>query len=233
MKKIILLHGAIGSKDQLEELAKAFKTKNFEPFLFNFSGHGGTEFNEKGFSISVFVEELQNFIEEKKLNGAHIFGYSMGGYVALYLASQKENLVGKIITLGTKFSWSKETAEKEIKLLDIKIINEKVPKFAEALKIRHGNNRDMLLNKTSEMMLELGRHNILNAENFSKIKNEVLLGVADKDNMVSAEETLFVYRHLTNASMYMLPDTKHPIETVDKQLFCKICIDFLEKSKTV
>jgi esterase/lipase len=150
----------------------------------------------------------------------------MGGYVALYLAHRNPSILGNIITLGTKFEWSPEIAQKEVKMLDSKTIIEKVPKFAEALQKRHGQNWELLLQKTAEMMLSLGNKNALSLTDFTTIENKVLIGLADKDNMVSLEETTAVYKQLKNGAMYMLPNTKHPIETVDVGLLGKIFVEF-------
>jgi hypothetical protein len=51
-----------------------------------------------------------------------------------------------------------------------------------------------------------------------------LIGLADKDNMVSLEETTAVYKQLKNGAMYMLPNTKHPIEIVNVGLLLKIIL---------
>ena len=50
MKNIVLLHGAIGAKDQLQPLADLLKN-DFIVHVFNFSGHGGKPFAEEHFSI--------------------------------------------------------------------------------------------------------------------------------------------------------------------------------------
>jgi esterase/lipase len=225
MKNIILLHGAIGAKDQLETLFVELKQQDFNVFLFSFSGHGKTPFQSQ-FGIEQFALELKQFIKNNHLEKPTIFGYSMGGYVALYLAHQQPDLLGNIITLGTKFEWSPEISQKEIKMLDSKTITEKVPKFAEALQTRHGDDWKLLLQKTSEMMLSLGNKNALKIPDFYAIENNVLIGLADKDNMVSLDETLFVYKQLKNGSMYMLPNTKHPIESVNVSLLTKIITEF-------
>lgn len=221
MKNIILLHGAIGAKDQLEILSLELKQQGFNVFSFSFSGHGKIPFQSQ-FGIEQFALELEQFIKNNHLEKSTVFGYSMGGYVALYLAHQQPNLLGNIITLGTKFEWSPEISQKEIMMLDCKIIAEKVPKFAEALKTRHGDDWELLLKKTAEMMLSLGNKNALSLNDFSSIENNILIGLADKDNMVSLDETLFVYKQLKNGSMYMLPNTKHPIESVNVSLLTKI-----------
>ncbi len=225
MKQIILLHGAIGAHDQLVALANELKQQGFQPYSFSFSGHGQIPFQDN-FSIEQFALELEQFIAKNNLEQPAVFGYSMGGYVALYLAKQNPGLLGNVITLGTKFNWSPEIAQKEIKMLDAKAIAEKVPKFAASLKERHGEAWEALLGMTAEMMIALGAKNCLSAEDFSAIENKVLIGLADKDNMVSLEETVAVYKQLKNGSMYMLPNTKHPIETVNAALLAKTITQF-------
>jgi esterase/lipase len=221
MKNIILLHGAIGAKDQLEPLAIELKQQGYNVFTLSFSGHGQTPF-QTHFGIEQFALELEQFITVNHLQQPTVFGYSMGGYVALYLAKQQPTLLGNIITLGTKFEWSPEISAKETKMLDSKTIIEKVPKFAEALQKRHGQDWELLLQKTAEMMIALGNKNALALNDFTSIENKVLIGLADKDNMVTLEETTAVYKQLKNGAMYMLPNTKHPIETANVGLLAKI-----------
>jgi esterase/lipase len=225
MKSIILLHGAIGANDQLEPLAKELTQQGIQVFSFNFSGHGKMPF-QKNFGIEQFALELEQFIATHKLEKPNVFGYSMGGYVALYLAHKQPTLLGNIITLGTKFEWTPEISQKETKMLDVKTILEKVPKFAEDLKTRHGNDWELLLTKTTEMMLSLGTNNALSLNDYTTIENKVLIGIADKDTMVSLDETTAVYKQLKNGAMYMLPNTKHPIEMVNVGLLGKIIGEF-------
>ncbi|MCA0428977.1 MAG: alpha/beta hydrolase [Bacteroidetes bacterium] len=223
MKNIILLHGAIGAADQLIPLENELTKQNFKVFKFSFSGHGNTPFNND-FSIKQFAKELELFISENNLIQPAIFGYSMGGYVALYLATQMPMLIGNIITLGTKFNWTEEIAKKEIQLLNPQTIIEKVPKFANALQQRHGDCWINLLNKTSQLMVELGQTNLLNEDNLNQINNKVILGLADNDNMVTDEETTSVFKTLKNAQRFYLKNTKHQIESVNVTELCDLII---------
>lgn len=225
MNSIILLHGALGAQDQLEPLKEALSQLNYNVYSFSFSGHGKIPFQNE-FGIVQFAKELEEFILENKLQQPAIFAYSMGGYVALYLASQKNDLIGNIITLGTKFNWTNEIAQKEIKQLDPITIKEKVPKFAEALQKRHGAEWELLLKRTADMMIGLGYHNIIN-DNFYKINNRVLIGLADNDSMVSSEETDRASKQIANSSRYILSNTKHPIETADPKVLADIIRGFL------
>ena len=67
MKHIILLHGAIGSKEQLQPLADKLKD-NFIVHTLSFSGHGGEgmieEFNIKNFAANVIAYLSKNNIEK-------------------------------------------------------------------------------------------------------------------------------------------------------------------------
>ncbi len=227
MRKIILLHGAIGSDQQLIPMANKLTEKGFQTFSLNFSGHGKTSFQNK-FDIPQFSSELNSFIQNSDLNSASVFGYSMGGYVALYLAKQEPELLGNIITLGTKFKWTNEIAQKEIQNLDPNTIEQKIPKFAEALKQMHGENWKMLLQRTSQMIIGLGDKNAVQMNDYSKIKNKVLLCLAEKDQMVSAEETEAVYEQLPNADLFTLPNSKHQIESINADTLANIIAKFLE-----
>lgn len=225
-KNIILLHGALGAADQLEPLKQRLNDLGFKAHPFTFSGHGQTPF-QSGFGIEQFAAELKRYISDNQLNKPHVVGYSMGGYVALYLASQQADLIGKIVTLGTKFNWTKEIAEKESKQLDPELLIQKVPKFAESLQVRHGNEWRQLLQKTSAMMHAMGNANPLHNDLLEAIDNEVLIGIADRDAMVTLDETAQVYKRLRNSQMYMLPNTKHPIETVNLNVWVSILLAFL------
>ncbi|MBS1552331.1 MAG: alpha/beta hydrolase [Bacteroidetes bacterium] len=214
-QSILILHGAIGSSVQLEPFADMLKD-SFKPYLLNFSGHGGKPVPDGQFSIELFAGDVMYFISKNRLEGINVYGYSMGGYVALYIARNFPGMINKIFTTATKFDWSKESSLKESKLLDPLKISEKLPAFAVELEKRHSpEDWKIVLNKTARMMIELGKNKTLKDEDFSQIENTVLVSVGDRDKMVSIEETVDVYRKLRNGSLYILPDTPHPIEKIN------------------
>ena len=131
MKKLLLLHGAIGAASQFDKLKEELKDK-FEVYSLNFSGHGGEEMPDEKYSIELFADDAIKFIDKNKLEGIDVYGYSMGGYVALYIASKDKNKLGKIFTTATKFDWNEETSVKESKMLNPAKIEEKIPAFAKA-----------------------------------------------------------------------------------------------------
>lgn len=211
MQALLLLHGAIGAADQLQPLAG--KLPGYQTFSFNFSGHGGKGFPAGDLSIKTFAEEVATFIDEQKLERVHIFGYSMGGYVAMYLAKYHPEKLNKIATLATKFHWDEPTAAKETQMLDAGKIEAKVPAFAKALHERHHpNDWKEVLGRTATMLLGMGKDNPLNPGDYTDIEVPALIMLGDRDKMVTLDETLAVYKALPNAQMAILPNTHHPIE---------------------
>jgi esterase/lipase len=222
MKKLLLLHGAIGAASQFDKLREELKTElkdKFEIYSMNFSGHGGEAMPDK-FSIELFADDVVKYLEKNNLENIDVFGYSMGGYVALYIASQHKNKLNKIFTTATKFDWNEESSLKESKMLNPAKIEEKIPAFAKALEKRHSrqessNNWKVVLNKTTEMMLDLGKKPVLTDEVLEKIENEVLISVGDKDTMVTLEESANAAGKLKNGKLFIFSETEHPIEKMD------------------
>lgn len=226
MKHLLLLHGAIGAKDQLKPLAELLKNI-FTVHSFNFSGHGGKAFAEEPFSIAAFTNEVEAYLSARQIKEASVFGYSMGGYVALYLAKQKPELFSEIVTLATKFYWDETVAAKETKMLSAETIMEKVPVFAEELKQRHHpNDWKLVLENTKAMLLQMGKQNPLQLTDYSAIYQPVLLLVGDTDKMVTREETEAVQNALPNSRFQLLEQTSHPIEKVNVALLANIICEF-------
>ena len=109
-ENIVLLHGALGTKKQLDKLSHLLSSK-FNVYSLDFDGHG-SKVSGKEFSMELFKNNVVDFILEHGIEKTHVFGFSMGGYVALNLAKTHPHLISNIVTLGTKFNWSQEAAEK-------------------------------------------------------------------------------------------------------------------------
>lgn len=215
MNPILILHGALGSASQLDPIKKFFEEQDYEVHSFNFSGHGGEPFQEK-FGIEQFADDTLRFLDLKQLKVADIFGYSMGGYVAHWLAKNHPERVGKIVTLGTKFDWSVESSEKEVRKLNPEKILEKVPAFARILEHRHApNDWKVLLQKTGDMMLSLGKNPILTNEIIQNIKLPVTVCLGDLDDMADRGYSEKVASFLPNGKFQLFENTPHPIEKVE------------------
>lgn len=225
-ENLIVLHGALGAKSQFEELSEVL-SDTFNVHLLNFEGHGGRE-SEREFSIDNFSQNLIDFLNERKLKNVKVFGYSMGGYVAINTSLDYPGFIQKIISLGTKFDWNPESAEQEVKMLDPEKIKEKVPHFAENLRKRHHpGNWEEVLKKTKSMMLSLGNGESLTVDHFLQVQIPVKIMVGDQDKMVSVEESRKVSEWIPGSEFEILENCQHPIEKVNTALLSQKITDFL------
>lgn len=227
MQHLLLLHGAIGAKDQLQLLADELSDYYIIHTL-NFSGHGGEPFPVNDFSIPVFAGDVIAYLEKNNIRHTNIFGYSMGGYVALYLARHSPALVRRIITLATKFQWNPDIAAKETAMLNADTIEEKVPAFAKQLQQRHYPiDWKIVLQKTKQLLVQLGEKNDLQLNDYQTILTPSLLLLGDKDKMVTPEETAQVEKALPNGKFQLLENTPHALEKVDVNMLGDIVHQFL------
>ena len=114
MKHLLLLHGAIVAKDQFDDLAIALRSK-YHVHTIDFNGHGTFPALNECFSIEGFAHDVIKYLHENNITQVVIFGYSMGGYVAIFLARYYREIVSKVIRLATKFHWDETLAIKEIR----------------------------------------------------------------------------------------------------------------------
>lgn len=214
---LLLLHGALGSKAQLSPL-KTELAAHFSVHSLDFEGHGRRP-SDRNFSMDHFGENVTNYMDQTGIPSAYIFGYSMGGYAALNLATANSNRIKGIVTFGTKFDWTPESAKKEVKMLNPEAIEQKVPKFAAHLKKLHpGNDWKEVLRKTAGLMLDLGAEAPLHRESLSKIEIPVHILIGDADAMVSIEESKFASDHLPQGHLHILEGFQHPLEKNDSKL---------------
>lgn len=219
MKNILLLHGALGTEEDLKPLATELRSRDFTIHLLTFRGHGHHVATGE-FSIPAFASDIADYLKKEKLAGCPVFGYSMGGYAALYFALQYPELAGNIITLATKMDWDAGTAAREAAQCDEDFLSQKAPAFLSQLQARHHDHRALLQN-TAALLRELGTSPLLASTNLSTIAAPVMMMVGEKDKMVGIDETLRSARSLTNGSLAVLPLCKHPLESAPLRLLAE------------
>lgn len=221
---LVLLHGAVGAKSQFIELVPLLEL-HFDVITLDFEGHGTADLADRPFRIEHFAENVLDSVEQEKFG---VFGYSMGGYVALYLALYHPERVGRVFTLATKLDWTPATAEKEVKLLDADKILQKIPLYAQTLQKTHQDWR-LVLEKTRELLIGLGQRNLLTPDVLAQITQPVRIALGDRDSMVSLEESIAAYRALQLGELQILPATPHPFDKISPSLLADAIIQFFTR----
>lgn len=211
---LILLHGALGSSAQLSDLQANLPGER-AVFALNFPGHGGVA-TESPFSMELFGAAVLDFMETQKIARADIFGYSMGGYVALWLAWKYPERVRRVITLGTKLAWTPETTSGMSRMFDAEKIALKVPHFAQQLADLHAPlDWKLLCSNTADFLQSLGAGQGIPQDVYTAINCPVHIGWGDADQVVSLEECKAVVDSLPNGHLHILPGVPHGMEQAD------------------
>lgn len=221
---ILLLHGALASSSQFDELIPLLRER-FDLFTPDFEGHGSF-LSDQPFSMELFVSNILDYLDKHEIESTPIFGYSMGGYVAFLLAKNYPDRVSKIITLGTKFHWDIETAINETAYLNPENMEQKVPRFVQMLINRHGSNWQSVVQRTREMLWALGEQGGFNLHDVGKVRQLTRLLLGDRDQTVTIEETLAIFHALPNSELEVLPRTAHPFERASLTRLAQILHEF-------
>jgi pimeloyl-ACP methyl ester carboxylesterase len=210
---LLFLHGALGCSTDLDPLMALLNERGFETHSFNFSGHGKNATEPAEFRIDNFAKDLEKFLKQHSLHNPVVFGYSMGGYVALYHSvNYEDSPLKKIFTYGTKFNWSENAISKELLMMNPEHLLEKFPHFAEALNLKHGERWKQLLRSTAHMMQNLERLDGLTREDMADIQIPVVLILGDQDRMVTSEETHLTSSWLHHSQIKTISHSKHELE---------------------
>lgn len=226
---LLILHGAIGAKKQFATLVKIL-SEDFTVHCLEFYGHGDSIDFDGEISIDLFVQQTKEFLEVNKIDKPFVFGYSMGGYVALRLEAELQGSFSSVLTLGTKFDWNPESAARESKMVNPEKIKEKIPQFANYLETLHGNNWEKLLIKTGSMMLEMGDQPPITTSLLKGIQIPVKCVRGSQDVMVSEDETRWAVDAIPNSSYLEIVDWPHPIDKLPTSDLAKMIERFFLKS---
>lgn len=101
---MIILHGFLGMSDNWKSLATQFASAGFQVHSIDLRNHGKS-FHSEEFNYEVMVEDVKNYIHVHQLKNSIVLGHSMGGKVAMLLATMYPNLVSKLIIadIGPKY----------------------------------------------------------------------------------------------------------------------------------
>jgi len=227
---VLVVHGALGDAEQLRSLADALGEVG-SVHRVELPGHGRTPLpSGADFGMALFAGTIGEAAQRYRVGDRPpiCFGYSMGGYAALVLASTSPGALGGIVTLGTKFEWTPALAAVAAARLDASLLQAKVPAFAEQLRQRHegAGGWELMLGRTAQLLVDLGAAPLLTPHSLANIRIPVRLAVGSRDDTVTVHEVEQVAPLLPQATMHVLRDVPHPIERVPMHLLVDLVRNF-------
>ena len=224
--QLILLHGALGTGMQFRPLLPFLKDR-FDVHTVDLEGHGASPLEDRPLRLEHFAENVIASMDDAAIETASIFGHSLGGHIGLYLAHAFPERITAVFTLGTKFDWTPDIAEKEKKFLLPERIRQKVPQFARHLEETHAAaGWEPLLEKLRELQDHLGRHNPMPDNDIRTVSQRVRIGVGDRDKTAGLDESIRIYHLLQKGELQVFPGTSHPLDKISLSALADAISDF-------
>jgi len=107
---VVLLHGAFGNTGALPTILQAL-VKSRKVITLDFEGHGRTRDLDRPLNIEQMADDTAGLLKHLNLKDVDVFGYSMGGSVALGIAIRHPDLVRRVAFLGSNAGSMKDTYE--------------------------------------------------------------------------------------------------------------------------
>lgn len=207
---LLLLHGALGTSAQMDPLRQRVGGVSID-----LTGHGTRAHEHSGMGFDAFVADIEETYHAHGWQQAHLFGYSMGGYAALLFAARYPNRVLSVVTLGTKYLWTPEGLQKELRMLDPDTMMAKVPAFADGLTCAHGAAHwRLVVEAVAGSMKGLAAEPLLTPAVMDRIVCPVLCLVGEHDATAVPHDTHVFASGLRNAHVEFIPGTRHPFDAV-------------------
>lgn len=255
---IILIHGLnIGWGEwhqNIAELAKYFKI-----YALDLPGSGNStkiDFHNADLEKK-FVKIVDKFIIIKKIADAVIIGHSIGGWIALKLATQNKKYLKSVIAVNSLgFSdympWrfrilafypialllSKtvmKPSPKNIKNFVASVMNESsslkkefIDYFCESINKEFITHPFLLINNLFASFAKIKKGFILK-DSLNRIKCPVFLIASDKDPLIPLKKTEPAFNLIPNFKKIIIPNTGHVPLLEQSEYFNAIVINFIKK----
>lgn len=95
-KPLLILHGFLGMSDNWKTLGTQYAAMGFEVHLIDLRNHGRS-FHDAAFSYAIMVQDLLDYCSHYGLQTISVLGHSMGGKLAMALATQYPDLVTQLV----------------------------------------------------------------------------------------------------------------------------------------
>ena len=180
-KPLFILHGLFGLSDNWSTVGKML-SESFEVYLIDLRNHGSSPHSDE-WTYSAMVNDLTELMENEKLNKIILMGRSLGGKVAMQLASMHPEKLEKLIVVdmapknysGSSFDFANKLIDTNLtELKTRKEAEERLSSFIHEKSELQLMQKNIYWNDENKLAWKFNLKTI--AENINKIKNTFTLG---------------------------------------------------------
>jgi pimeloyl-ACP methyl ester carboxylesterase len=217
-KPLVLLHGSFGTAGGWATVLPTL-AKSRQVIVIELQGHGHTADRDRPLTYEQMADDTAALLGRLKVKDADVFGYSMGGTVALAVAIRHPELVKRVATYGSCTGSPRDVYDPEMYKQYQSLSADFAPPVLKEPYDRTAPDPTkwpVLVTKVKN----LGRDfKGFSAEEVKSIKARVLIMMGDRD-AVRPEHAVEMYRLVPDAQLAIFPGGDHflPFQSPDKLL---------------
>ena len=225
---LLLLHGIAGSTEMetaplLRRMAETHYT-----IALDFSGHGRShDPDDAPLSFGIFTDNVVATLDHLEIGRAHLFGFSMGGAVALKMARDHPARIRKIAAHATYVYWDAPQAAVMAQRLDPTAIRDSNEAAARRMAQAHGQDRWEARFEAMQSFADRLPDMAPSAEDLAALEAPALISACDRDPFFEMESSVRLQKNLPDARLVVLPGERHALHAVDLDILVRVLRDFL------
>ncbi len=225
---LLVMHGALGSTELETDRLIALWEKSFRVYGLDFMGHGrSAPLAEPVPTWESYLADAITVSEYFGLSGAAVFGFSMGGAIALALALARPDVVGRLAVHGVNVQWDQAEVEAMTRPMEPERMEAEHPFWARRLAQVHGADRWRGLVEQLAAFTRGLPDQHLTDDRLAEVACPTRVSAGDRDRFFDVRHAVGLYRAIPGAHLQVLPGVDHPIQTVDASRFARDVAGFL------
>jgi pimeloyl-ACP methyl ester carboxylesterase len=239
---IIFIHGFPFDKSMWNPQMDFLKSTR-RVIAYDIRGYGKSTPGNEDASISLYADDLIQFMNMLQINKAIVCGLSMGGYILLNAINRYPQRFSSIILCDTQCisdnPASKEKRYKTIELIEGGGIKEFTDGFIKNIFFEGTlNNKKDIVNKIESTVLSTSTESIISTlralanrddscSTLSQISVPTLIICGKEDKITPVAQSEFLNKNIPNSKLNIIPDAGHLSNLEQPEEFNKILSAFL------
>lgn len=220
---VLLLHGGLESSESWGAQTPAL-AERYRVVLIDRRGHGRTPDVDGPITYELMRDDTIACIEALEVEGTHLVGWSDGGIVALMVAIDRPDLVGRIVTIGANASADAYTTETRATLGTGSPLVDLMRADYETTTPDGADHWPIVLDKIQHLWWEAP---LEFTDQLGRI-NALTLVLAGDDDCIEPAHSVEMFQRIPKGRLGIIPGGSHAVPLEQPDLVNRMILDFLD-----
>lgn len=235
---LVLLHGGLGTGRDWEHLIPSL-AQDFHVVTVDVRGHGLSSGSSDSLSYPQIADDIASAIKSLGLEHPYVAGWSDGGQHVLQLGLRYPKLARALIVGAADYRSSAESREWVREFfgmtddghVDLAVLDRMLGESAPRYHAKHPGGDEQwrsLARMTARLWLD---YEGLSDEEYGRIETPALVVVGDRDEDVTVEDAVSMYRAIPGAELAVCPGANHFIPWRRPEWLVATIREFLDRQR--